>query len=121
MIWLAFILITLNLFIPRLAIAMDLEDVPLPIRQSVVLLSGEGGCATGFIVKDQIVTNAHVTEALCPYGTCYPITVQIMDSSETVSWKYLHSQDAVIAQEVPSLDLAYVENTEHPQRLDFPN
>jgi V8-like Glu-specific endopeptidase len=89
-----------------LTMAVDLADIPLSIRQSVVQLSGSESCATGFIVGDQIVTNAHVTESLCPYGTCDPITVQIMDSTETNSWKFLTNQPGILIREVPSLDIA---------------
>ncbi len=89
-----------------LSMAVDLADIPLSILQSVVQLSGSESCATGFIVGDQIVTNAHVTESLCPYGTCDPITVQIMDSTETNSWKFLTNQTGILIREVPSLDIA---------------
>lgn len=97
------VLIALN---TPLTMAVDLADIPLSIRQSVVQLSGSESCATGFIVGDQIVTNAHVTESLCPYGTCDPITVQIMDSTETTSWKFLTDQPGILIREVPSLDIA---------------
>ena len=91
---------------PPLAKALDLEDIPPSLKESVVLLSGEKGCATGFLVQDEILTNAHVTEALCPYGVCGPITVKKMDSVETESWEYLENQEAVLVQEVPTLDVA---------------
>ncbi len=103
---LAIFLIAFNLFIPPPAIAVDFEDIPPSVRQSVIRLSGNSGCATGFIVGNQIVTNAHVTEKLCPYGECDPITVKILDSVETESWKYLKNQEAVMVQEVPTLDVA---------------
>jgi len=43
---------------------MDLDDFPSSLKESIVLLSGENGCATGFLVQDDILTNAHVTKAL---------------------------------------------------------
>lgn len=85
---------------------MDLEDFPSSLQESVVLLSGEKVCATGFLVQDQILTNAHVTEALCPYGVCDLITVKKLGSVETESWEYLENQEAVVVQEVPTLDVA---------------
>ncbi len=98
--------IFLNALFPILAKSEEIEDIPLSIRQSIVLLSGSEMCATGFIVDDQIVTNAHVTDSLCPYGTCEPITVRIMDSTETNSWKSLTDQPGTLVREVPSLDIA---------------
>jgi hypothetical protein len=98
-----------------LTMAVDLEDIPLSIRQSVVRLSGSESCATGFIVGDQIVTNAHVTESLCPYGNCDPITVKIMDSKETDSWKFLTDQSGILVREIPSLDIALLKIPNIPQ------
>ena len=105
------LLLTLNILRPPIAKSMDLKDIPSSLKQSVVLLSGEKGCATGFLVQEKILTNAHVTEALCPYGACDPITVMKMDSVETESWEYLENQEAVIVQEVPTLDVALLKIT----------
>ncbi len=96
----------LNTVFPILAESKGTEDIPLSIREAIVLLSGSNMCATGFIVGDQIVTNAHVTDSLCPYGTCDPITVQIMDSTDTNSWKSLTDQQGILVREVPTLDIA---------------
>ncbi len=96
----------LNATFPFLAESKEIEDFPPAIRESIVLLSGSEMCATGFIVGDQIVTNAHVTDSLCPYGTCEPITVQIMDATDTNSWKSLTDQQGTLVREIPSLDIA---------------
>jgi hypothetical protein len=47
------------------------NDLPINIS-SVVLLSAEGqSCATGFFVApDTILTNLHVSESVCPFGSC---------------------------------------------------
>ncbi len=100
------LLVTINILLPHKVKAMDLEDFPSSLQESVVLLSGEKGCATGFLVQDQILTNAHVTEALCPYGKCDPITIMKMDAVETESWEYFENQEAILVQEVPTLDVA---------------
>lgn len=89
-------------------------EVPEEVLRSVVLLSGPGFCASGFLTtQGQIVTAAHVTSGLCPNGKCEELTIRTPYSE-----KYMRGQPIIIKPrlklEVPSLDLAVLEWPEKP-------
>ncbi len=61
----------LLLLLARPAAALTLVDLPASLLDSVVRLEGPDICASGFfLTPDTLVTNAHVSRFLCPFGSC---------------------------------------------------
>lgn len=108
------IFFTLSTFIIDCAAVAADDTIPAaakPHISSVVLLTSQtnAACATGFILSSgELVTNAHVVQALCPLGDCQ--SMQLFEASEV--GKRPHERIAFESIEVlariPALDVAFL-------------
>lgn len=70
----------LLLFSSALLFLTPLKCLSEPYRNAILLVSQERGCASGILLNDgHIITNAHVTESLCPYNNCKGVTVHFSE------------------------------------------
>ncbi|MBN8548470.1 MAG: trypsin-like peptidase domain-containing protein [Deltaproteobacteria bacterium] len=106
------ILLHLSILLIATSTVLAAPPSPLPkeLIDSVVLLRSRTNsvCATGFILADgTLVTNAHVSDVLCPSGSCQNMEILRAPQVGAEASNVLAVQ-ASIKREVPVLDVTFL-------------
>lgn len=88
------------------------ENPSEKMLSSVFAMMGRGVCGTAFLLEDgRIVTNAHITRAVCEFGQCDSAKLFFAKSVEQPPNNEIKLKSLKLLKEIPSLDLALLAPT----------